>query len=398
MNNDNEIEEFDWAKEFPQVCDENGNFEGFDVVMGNPPYISIKEIPQNHKQYCIENYKTAKGQFDLYTLFIEKSFDLLNNHGSFSMITSNTYFSNKNLQPIRKFLLDNVKIEKLVNLDESVFKEAKLDVGITFYNKDVCKDDYKINIIPNKACFLNNTAYSLPKNYFDKSENNTFTIHILPSDYQIFNKMKENAILLSEIANINRGIEYGSNSKEIKSTPKKDTFPIIVGHSIEKYRIKEFEGYAKFKENDKSNYKNFELYSKPRILVQRIRNLSLKTRLVATYTDETVLCTNTLRVITIKKPNFDYKYILALLNSRLINYYFSKHYINKDIYAYQLGQIPIKKADRNIQEKICNIVSEIEKSSSDKQKLKSQTQIDKIVYKLYGLNKKEIAEIEKFYE
>jgi len=320
------INAFEWRFEFPEVLDENGNFIGFDVVIGNPPYISIKEISQNQKQFFIENYRTAKGQFDLYTLFIEKSYELLKKQGCFSMITSNTYFTNKNLQPIRKFLLDNVKIEQLVNLDESIFKEAKLDVGITFYKKEVCENLFVINIIPDNEYFLNQKSYNLPKANFVKSENNVFTIHILPFDHFIFDKMKENSVFLGEIANINRGIEYGSNSKEIIATQLKNTFPIIVGHSIEKYRIKGFEGYAKFEANDKSNYKDFNLYSNPRILVQRIRNLSLKTRLVAAYTDETILCTNTLRIITINDKDFNYKYILALLNSRLINHYFLKNY------------------------------------------------------------------------
>ncbi len=392
---------FEWRFEFPEVLDENGNFIGFDVLIGNPPYISIKEIHKNQKEYLTLNFKTAKGQFDLYTLFIEKSIEILKNSGQFSMITSNTYFTNKNLQPIRKFLLENVKIEKLINLDESIFKEAKLDVGITIFKKQKNNSNYEINIIPNKTYFETGQNYFLQKKNFETSQNNIFTISVLPSDIKIFDKMKIKAVLLKKIANINRGIEYGSNSTEIKKRKNKNSFPIIVGHSIEKYNIKKYEGYAKFKENDKSNYKNFELYTKPRILMQRIRNLSLKIRLVAIFTETTILCTNTLRVITLNQDNFNYKYILGLLNSKLMSYFFGKNFLNKDIYAYQIGQIPIKTANKSMQNKIILIVKNIMKQkevnkNADTSKL--ETQLDKIVYKLYGLSKSEISEIEKFYE
>ncbi|MCC5943642.1 MAG: Eco57I restriction-modification methylase domain-containing protein [Bernardetiaceae bacterium] len=389
---------FEWRFEFPEVLNENGNFEGFDVVMGNPPYISIKDMAQNQKSYLIDNYETARGQFDLYNLFMEKAYELLKDDGYLSMITSNTYFANKNLQPIRAFLLSHTQIVKLVNLDERVFKEAKLDVGITLYKKTKDTENSQIQVVPNRIFFETGESYYLPQSNFKTSENNTFTIHILPADFQLFEKMQKEAVLLGDIANINRGIEYGSNSEEIKSRKYKNTYPIIVGHSIAKYRIKNIEGYAKFDKHNKSTYKDFALYSSPRILVQRIRNLSMKTRVVATYTEDTLLCTNTLRVITLKNSDFEYKFVLGILNSRLVNYFFLKNFLNKDIYAYQLGQIPIPKTSKKQQKQIAEIVSAIESKGADTDTSKLEQKIDRIVYKLYGLTKTEIAEIESFYE
>ncbi|MEA3452033.1 MAG: Eco57I restriction-modification methylase domain-containing protein [Bacteroidota bacterium] len=67
MNKDAEIEKFNWAKVFPQVCDENGNFEGFNVVIGNPPYTYFRDIPKNEREYYKNKYKTAD---DLYAYFL----------------------------------------------------------------------------------------------------------------------------------------------------------------------------------------------------------------------------------------------------------------------------------------------------------------------------------------
>ncbi len=388
---------FEWRFEFPEVLDESGNFKGFDIIIGNPPYISIKEINKNQKKYLSDFYQTAKGQYDLYTLFIEKSHDILAKGGLFSMITSNTYFTNKSLRHIRKFLLSKTQLLRLINLDESIFTEAKLDVCITEFKKSVKSENYKINIIPNRKSFEIKETYDIEKSNFEKSENNIFAINIRPVDSELFKKMKQGTIKLGNIADINRGIEFGSNSSEIKLKQNKNSYPIIVGNCIEKYRIKRRAGYAEFKENNKSNYKDFKLYNSPRILTQRIRNLSLKTRIVSTYTDKIILCTNTIRVIKLLNEDFDYKYILGIINSKLINFFFLKNYLNKDIYAYQLATIPIKNITKQKQSIIIEKINEIlikkqENPENDISKLEKQ--IDKIVYKMYGLTKKEIQVVE----
>jgi len=388
---------FEWRFEFPEILDENGKFIGFDVIIGNPPYISIKEIAEYYKNFFSKFYKTATGQFDLYTLFIERAYSLMTKDALFSMITSSTYFTNKSLDSIRKFLLNNTEIINLVNLDESIFDEANLDVGITLFKKSINSQDYNINIVPNRLAFDTNYFYQIPKSQFDKSENNIFNINILPHELELFNKLYSNSTKLESIANINRGIEYGGNSEEIIENSKTGYFPIIAGNCIEKYNIKHFTGYAKFVKNNKSVYKDFELYSLPRILIQRIRNLSLKTRIVSTYTDDIILCTNTLRVLTLTNKDYDYKYILGILNSSLINYYFRKSFLNKDIYAYQLGTIPIKTISLTKQQSIIKIIDQILKSKkTDIQKdiSKLETKLNTLIYQLYELTPEEIKIIE----
>src|SRR6056297_731730 len=111
---------FSWEQEFPEVFAK----EGFDVVIGNPPYVSIKEIDNEIKSYLKQKYKTAVGQFDLYGLFIETSYDLLKTKGIFSFITSNTFINNKDFIELRKFLLFNTHIISIVNLGETVFDDA----------------------------------------------------------------------------------------------------------------------------------------------------------------------------------------------------------------------------------------------------------------------------------
>jgi tRNA1(Val) A37 N6-methylase TrmN6 len=74
---------FEWRFEFPEVLNDDGDFIGFDVVIGNPPYVGITEISQQYKIYYETIFKTAKGRFDLYTLFIERAMQIKRPTGVF---------------------------------------------------------------------------------------------------------------------------------------------------------------------------------------------------------------------------------------------------------------------------------------------------------------------------
>jgi hypothetical protein len=202
---------------------------------------------------------------------------------------------------------------------------------------------------------------------------------------------------LKGLVTITRGIEFGSNSNEIHDTPLDGAYPILVGNSISKYQIKEIRGYARHEPNNLSVYKPFEVYTQPRILIQRIRNLSLKDRIIATYVEDSMLSTNTLRVLLGKNEATNLKYLLGILNSRLINYFFRFNFNNKDIYAYQLAEIPIN-YDLEFEREIISMVDqilELKKNNPEIRTTALQAQIDQLVYRLYGLMKEEIGIVER---
>ncbi len=120
---------FDWALEFPLLCDENGDWQGFDVVLGNPPYIPLKKIPELKEiQNEFETY-TANG--DIYTLFIERGLQILQPEGRLGFITSNKWLRAAYGESLREFLLKNTTIEKIIDFDGlKVFDEATVDTSI----------------------------------------------------------------------------------------------------------------------------------------------------------------------------------------------------------------------------------------------------------------------------
>lgn len=385
---------FEWRFEFPEVLNDEGTYIGFDAIIGNPPYLSTKDISTKEKILYKNTFLTAIGQFDLYGIFIENSYYILKNNGLLSFITSSTFINNKDFNIFRKFLLEKTEIKSIINLGETVFDEASLDVAIIELKKNSnLKNKIKIGRIRSNFDD-NNYSYLEQKYYINETNNFEFKINCSKIDFELINKIINDNTPLSEILKLPRGIEIGSNSDKISNDEKLDK--IIFGKSISKYKISFKENYILY-ENDKSVFKALEIYKQPKILIQRIRNLTLKQRIIATYDDEGYLCTNTLRIGNLINDDFDLKYILACLNSTIINFLFLKFFLNKDIYSYQLQLIPIVNIPKERQKLFSDKVDKIltlkqENPKADTSNLEKE--IDQMVYALYGLTEEEIAIVE----
>ena len=140
--NSNKIYEnaFEWRFEFPQVLDDDGNYIGFDVVIGNPPYIQL----QNNggklaKQYEGQEFKTFARTGDIYCLFYEKAYQLLRQGGICNFITSNKWMRAGYGQATRKFFLEFTNPLILIDFPGiKVFENATVDVNILLYAKEKC--------------------------------------------------------------------------------------------------------------------------------------------------------------------------------------------------------------------------------------------------------------------
>jgi len=338
---------FNWEEGFPSVL-QNG---GFDAVVGNPPYVSVKVLPINEKKYFSKAFKTATGQFDLYNLFMEKGISLLKEGGKFSFIVSDTFLSNRDLLELRKYILNTCIIEQIVSLGEMVFREVAPSVVIIVLKKvsdSQERANNKIKII-SEVVDLTNQQYKvhyIQQGYINNIENLEFRINLSEDIIKLISKVEGEGINLDNFVDITRGIETGSNDPTITNYTKSEKHKrVLVGKDIDRYAINFQNRYIPFNKNDIANFKDEGVYLQNKILIQRIRNLALKRRIVATFDDEQYYTLNTLRIITQKDEKHDLKYLLGILNSNLINYYFRSLFLNKDIYGYQLARIPIYEID-----------------------------------------------------
>ena len=126
---------FEWRFEFPEVLNENGDFVGFDVVIGNPPYLTGSSFRELHS-FLQSNYTTAEYQLDLYTFFIELSQIILKNNGFMSLITPNSWLKNIRMINTRRFILNNLNLISINPNISSAFEEAHVDTLIFIAFKD----------------------------------------------------------------------------------------------------------------------------------------------------------------------------------------------------------------------------------------------------------------------
>src|SRR5690554_3788326 len=127
---------FEWRFEFPEVLDDDGKFVGFDVVIGNPPYLLVQNL--NDKplfDYYKSAYITATYKIDTYPLFIEKGETLLKESGTLSFITPNTFLKNKHAKDLRILLLNN-RLTEVINFYTKVFIDASVDTLILSFVKE----------------------------------------------------------------------------------------------------------------------------------------------------------------------------------------------------------------------------------------------------------------------
>ncbi|EQA6186849.1 class I SAM-dependent DNA methyltransferase [Campylobacter coli] len=220
---------FEWRFEFPEILDDDGNFKGFDLIIGNPPYIRQEEFKEL-KPHLAKNYKVYKGTSDIYTYFYELGFNVLKDRGGvLSYITSNKYTRAGYGEALREFLLKNVKFLEYTDLNGiKVFDSATVDTSILCFEKSKSKDNkFKYLALSNeilKTCaydiglykdFAEFSQNSLSKESFTFSDENTSALKAKIE--RIGTPLKEWHGL-----NIYRGILTGYNEAFIITTEKRN--------------------------------------------------------------------------------------------------------------------------------------------------------------------------------
>ncbi|EAI7266560.1 class I SAM-dependent DNA methyltransferase [Campylobacter coli] len=237
---------FEWRFEFPEILDDDGNFQGFDLIIGNPPYIRQEEIKEL-KPNLAKNYKVYKGTSDIYTYFYELGFNILKSNGVLSFITSNKYTRAGYGEALREFLLKNVSILDYIDLNGiKVFDSATVDTSILSFEKLKNKDSsFRYLALDNenlKACgysidlckdFKELSQKSLSKENFTFSDESTNSLKAKIE--RIGTPLKEWQGL-----NINYGIKTGYNEAFIISTEKRNEILENCKDEAEKERTAKF--------------------------------------------------------------------------------------------------------------------------------------------------------------
>jgi len=368
----------------------------FDFVVGNPPYVRVDNLPQSYRDKYSEIFKDLLvGKWDVYIPFIFKGIEWLDEHGErkFGFIVSNKFFLLEHGLPLRRYLLKNCSIEQIIDLSGiKVFAESLPSPAIVIMQKigDDVASEHKIKVdiktdsdLPDKLkkeikkmekitalekaldYLLNNlNFYEVTQKRFEYDDELLFTVSLPDKIMPLIEKIEIGCKTLGEICNgtITEG-----------DTKRKE----------EKYVIK-IENYEKLPENEKLVYKkvlkgvNIKRYivewggfyikslsespSQPRLLIKDYS----KRLTVACEVDERFRCLRTVYCAYPKEPSLDSRYLLAILNSTLMHFYYLMHFYTsrpgKGSFRFRtqfLKRLPIKYTESQLLKQIIECVGRI---------------------------------------
>jgi len=340
-----QVSMFEWELAFPEVfCDRYGqplgNAAGFDAVVGNPPWVGHKTASLDG---TLEGLFVVPGErLDTYILFFDRALQLIRHGGRVGTITPNTYLNNKSALSFRKYLCDNTAIETLIDLPKRTFEDAP-DVcpAVTILSPGIDKTGYYVGT--GSTCAIDSATAKLD---YRNIRGPDYFIPVNASFGQVtdlIEKIESGSAFLSNYAVFQKGVETGNDKEFLTQEPEKEGhFPWLHGREISRYEISSDGWYVKHGAHLK-NPQRRELLSQRKIVIQYIRKLTLYPRIVAALdrggffpSYGTVVC-----LVTTGKPGD--QFLLALLNSNLLNFYYQHIFHDIAVKAQYLYQLPIRR-------------------------------------------------------
>ena len=412
-NNKIYIDAFEWRFEFPEILDEVGEFIGFDVVIGNPPYIFAREnFTTQEKNYFVSSYQLSAYQINLYILFLEKCSHILKAKGKLTLIVPNNWLTINSAKKVREFILANSDIN-IINFTEKVFNEASVDTTIISYTKS--NESPIVYLYESSSSSGINFINKTKSEYFLKKTDVIINIEEFKNTniYALIEKIEKKASALSEISDIKAGLQAYETGKgvPIQSDEMKnkrvyhsqfaidDTyFYYLDGKDVSRYELGWSGEFLKYGSNLAAARK-WLLFSTPRILVRQIP-AQPPYCIHACFTQEIKLNDrNSMNIINIKENPL---YVLSLLNSRLLSFWFIHKFgkLQRGIFPQfkinELEQFPIAACSH--QDLFGTKVKAIlENKSRGEDTVKLEQEIDDMVYRIYDLTYDEVKIIDPDY-
>jgi len=403
------IKPFNWQKGFPEVFKQGG----FDVVVGNPPYVLGRETFEDSvKSYIANKYFSYGGKYDLYVFFCEKALKLLAEKGRFGFIIPNTILVNENATKIRELILKNYSLETIRVFKNRVFENAQVETVIIIIDNTKAKRESFITIEQEEIV-------KIPTEKFLSDKNFKFNVAMDDNSEELLEKIFACSIPLGALTNICIGIQlggsHGSDTKAdfLSNKPQDKTWKkVLDGKDINTYKMNWRNVFVRYG-NWLHRKRDEKYFLNPKILIRQIGKTP-----IATYDENNFYTLNTLYNI-ISTSYYSPKFLLAIINSSLVKWFWLKK--NSDfkslfpkIKKSEIEAIPIcivdfkNKSENDLYNEVVKNVDSILKLNEEISNAKlsthvsqlqyridyCQSRINEIVYSLYDLTASEIKIIE----
>jgi type I restriction-modification system DNA methylase subunit len=328
---------FKWEQEFPKVFEKGG----FDVVIGNPPFVQLSEDSNTTihiKNYLLNRYKSSMGRLNTFGFFLKLSLTISRKNGISSYIIPNTILTQEYYKKIRLDLLNDSEITEIIQFLELPFQDAVVEnVILSYINKHPKKTnsikiinskirEFSLNKEINQSEFLNNLDYNF--NIYEKKENKL-----------IKDKLDKNNVKLGELTDVNQAIALkGSRDLWVHKEILDFNYVKVLegGKNINRYVLNWGGDYLDYKKEGIHSCHSTKIFtSEEKIFFRRVAN-----KLIGTLDTNKLYGLHTLVVINIKKnykSSINIKYILSLFNSKVLSYYYKTNFSSTKTVFSEIG-------------------------------------------------------------
>lgn len=387
---------FLWHTWFSDVFNRDDK-EGFDIVIGNPPYVNFANIKSaEYRTILKEKFYSTKNKCDLYAFFIEFGFNILNDSGIITYIVPHTWKATDSFSKLREILFKRHSVKQIVNLDMGVFDAIVQPLIMLADNRyeensfiNIFNSDFTLNssiiteeILASPAYIIDTTSSSLEKN--------------------IFKKIEEGALPLSDFIRFSRGIKTSDDKRFIINEQRNsDCKKVYRGRNLKAYQLN-WNGEYIWYRPDLMRQKvgcvphTKEFFDVPEKLVTQRVNSSRQLLVAYDNQQNYFLDTTNVSNYSTWDGKTPLKYLCGLLNSKLINFWYCKKYLMPTIGGYELHSIPIKTTNdySTFTALVDEAILAAQQNNYETLRIKMK-EIDKIVYDIYELTDAEIKIIEQ---
>jgi type I restriction-modification system DNA methylase subunit len=408
------VKPFDWKQAFPEIMAAGG----FDTIIGNPPYVRPHNIPAEVKDLLWAVYSTFVAKSDLYSCFMERGLTLAKPTGLFSFIVPHTWTSLESFTKIREFFIRNARICKLVQLPRRVFTDAAVETCIFLVQRTARDTDSSANEVvverlePSGASAI---VRHFPQTAIEDAYLYNFQLYGRDEGQVILEKVKRLGQPLSEYISFVYGFKTADDEQFIHPSRKYEENKLFIrSAAIHRYWHETPNEYVWYvPEQMIRNRKTARPGEAARFEAEKIMVARMGKSLIAAHDIGGLYVKDAMMLLGKGDPH-SLKYLLGIINSRLLDYFYREFFVTIDILKNALVNLPIRPidfsspADRARHDRMVQLVeamlalhkhktaarTQAEQDLYQRQIEATDREIDLLVYELYGLTADEIAVVE----
>ena len=332
---------FNWQTEFPKVFEKGG----FDVVIGNPPYVRPHYLTDETKKHLWKSFKTYERKADLYVCFMETALNIVKPKGYTSFIVSDGWLRLDSFEMIRKHILQNADVLQIIDFTKDVFQSATVKTCIFVFQEGATNNNIIYTAVIDDNVDLDNIQYqAISQAAYYATYKHVFDLSINESSSLLKNKMQQNTQPLGSSFNLSFGVKTGDDERFLTFDPSisPDCKKLVRGADINRWTI-DFKGEYVIYQPEQMRMNKItarpgtaERFEQPKVLVRDTGG-----GLMATFDDSGYYVKDVIIIEEETKSTNLLKALAALLNSKLLRWYYETTFPTLHVQRDELASLPI---------------------------------------------------------